>query len=529
MGNVQPGTYRLTAERVGFLRQQYGARTPGGTGSYLNLAASQSLRNIEIRLTPQGVIMGTVLDEEGDPQPRAMVVAYKAGSTSSLTRSGRGGVQTGGSTSTNDIGQFRIADLAPGSYYLVATGQSRGGRGGMNGPGRGGQPQTATESEEDVVPTYFPSSLDIAGAATVEVSAGQENAGLSIVLRTGMLHRVSGRVVGVSAQDAGRLRVSLVSRGVSGMPAFMMGGTSATVRQDGSFEASRVQSGSYYVVAERIGGGGRGAAGQQVTAGGAAGVGGPGGNGVAVGRSPLDVAGDVSNVVVSLVEPVAVSGTVKVEGQQTQTAASTAGTTARTQTGAGSQSSMSLSLTPVENVPGMPGGNVTVRVTNNSFNMAAVTPNHYYVGFSGLPAGSYLKSVRLNNQEVIEKGIDLSGGGTAVVLDVTLSMNGGAIEGTVTDDGKPATGSNVIILADPLRPGQMYLNRTTTTDQDGKFTLTGLAPGGYKLYAFAEAQPEIVADLDQIKPYEGKATSARVTEGSSGQVELRVIKPEDAQ
>ncbi|HSW49309.1 MAG TPA: carboxypeptidase-like regulatory domain-containing protein, partial [Bryobacteraceae bacterium] len=27
--NIQPGTYRLTAERVGYLRQGYGARTPG--------------------------------------------------------------------------------------------------------------------------------------------------------------------------------------------------------------------------------------------------------------------------------------------------------------------------------------------------------------------------------------------------------------------------------------------------------------------------------------------------------------------
>src|SRR5512138_1427609 len=31
--NIPPGTYRLMGERVGFLRQGYGSRTPGGSGA----------------------------------------------------------------------------------------------------------------------------------------------------------------------------------------------------------------------------------------------------------------------------------------------------------------------------------------------------------------------------------------------------------------------------------------------------------------------------------------------------------------
>jgi hypothetical protein len=186
---------------------------------------------------------------------------------------------------------------------------------------------------------------------------------------------------------------------------------------------------------------------------------------------------------------------------------------------------MSLSLTPAEFIPGMPGGGANARVSQGAFKIAAVTPDNYYVSFGGLPEGSYVKSVRMNNQEVIEKGIDLTSARGAVMLDVTLSTKGGSVEGTVVDDGKPAPGSYLMLLADPIRPGQPYLNRSSTSDQDGKFTIKSLAPGDYKLYAFEESQPEIAQDLAQIKPFESKAVKVKVSESSTERAELKVLKP----
>jgi hypothetical protein len=222
---------------------------------------------------------------------------------------------------------------------------------------------------------------------------------------------------------------------------------------------------------------------------------------------------DVTNVIVTMLDPVPVSGTVKVEGQQTQ--------------GTESQA-MSLSLTPAEYIPGLPGGGANARVSQGAFKIAAVTPDNYYVSFGGLPEGSYVKSVRMNSQEVIEKGIDLTIARGAVILDVTLSTKGGSVEGTVVEDGKAAPGSYLMLLADPIRPGQPYLNRSSTSDQDGKFAIKGLAPGDYKLYAFQEPQPEIAQDLSQIKPFESKAVKVKVTESSTERAELKVLKPGDA-
>ncbi|HSW50688.1 MAG TPA: carboxypeptidase regulatory-like domain-containing protein, partial [Bryobacteraceae bacterium] len=77
--NIPPGSYRLMGDRVGFLREGYGSRTPGGTGAPLNLSEGQHLKDLDFRLTPQGVILGQVFDEEGDPLPRSSVAAYPVG------------------------------------------------------------------------------------------------------------------------------------------------------------------------------------------------------------------------------------------------------------------------------------------------------------------------------------------------------------------------------------------------------------------------------------------------------------------
>jgi hypothetical protein len=461
------------------------------------------VRNLDISLTPQGVILGLVLDEEGDPVPRATVTAFRAGQRVALDAFRGAATQAAASTITNDIGEYRLAGLTPGEYLVVATAQvGRGPRGGFDpafgGPGRG--MAAAPLTEEDILPTYYPSATEAESAVPVAVTPGQEIRGITIMLRRGNLFRVQGRVAGVSLDQAPMVRVMLTPRGDMGQ--YLLGAArSAQVRADGTFELPRVAPGSYYLIAETVGRGAGGRGGAVLAGGGA------------VGRTTVEVTtGDVRDVVVTLTEPLTVTGTVRIEGQQ-----------------AAVSQPLTLSLVPLERIPGLPAGTAMARVTQGAFKMTGVAPDLYYVTAGGLPNGAYLKSVRFNQQEVLEKGIDLTAARGSAVLDVTVNLNGAAIEGTVTAGGEPATGSWVLLLADPVRTAQPYLNRTVTSDQEGKFAIRGLAPGSYKLYAFAEAQPELAADLNRIKAYERYAVSVRLSEGETGTVSLRVLKPgEDA-
>jgi hypothetical protein len=496
--NVAPASYRLVGERVGYLRQGYGSRTPGGAGAPLNLTDGQHLKDLEFRLTPQGVIMGQVLDESGDPLPRSNVAAYPVGSAGAVQAGPAGGARggggqfgqpSGGSAQANDIGEFRIAGLSPGRYHVVATSQGGGPGRGMGG--RGGPMALAQEEEpgQAPMPTYYPSTTDSSAALPIEIAAGQDAAGINITIRKGALLRIQGRVMGGNPQEVAGVMLSLMPRG-AGAAGVLMGRGGAQTRPDGTFEIARVQPGSYFILAQRMGG--------------------RGGTGIA-GKSMVDVTNsDILGLLVPLTEPVSVSGSVKVEGQQ-----------------ATGLQRLAFTLASVDGLPvGAPSGRAT---DTGAFKIDSVFPDRYYLSVSGLPEGAYVKSVKLAGQEVIEKGVDLSNVRANATFDVLLSPKGATLDGTVTLDDKPATGSYIAVLADPVRAEQPYLNKFATADQNGRFTIKGLAPGDYKLYAFEEAMPQLSREPGLAKPYERRATKITLAEGSSERADLKAMKREEMQ
>src|SRR5258708_28718855 len=66
---IDPGRYRLTVSRVGFVTQEYGQRKTDGPGAVLSLRPGQELKDLLFRLTPSGVIAGRIIDEDGEPLP----------------------------------------------------------------------------------------------------------------------------------------------------------------------------------------------------------------------------------------------------------------------------------------------------------------------------------------------------------------------------------------------------------------------------------------------------------------------------
>src|SRR5437016_2703324 len=71
--NIDPGKYRLRASRNGFVTLEYGARAAQRSGTVLDLEHPQQLKDVDLRLTPHGVIAGRVLDADGEPLAGAQV------------------------------------------------------------------------------------------------------------------------------------------------------------------------------------------------------------------------------------------------------------------------------------------------------------------------------------------------------------------------------------------------------------------------------------------------------------------------
>jgi hypothetical protein len=76
MKDIEPGKYRLTVNRNGYVTLTYGARGPMRLGTTLSLIRQQHMTDLALKLTPHAVITGRILDEERE---QLHVAACEAG------------------------------------------------------------------------------------------------------------------------------------------------------------------------------------------------------------------------------------------------------------------------------------------------------------------------------------------------------------------------------------------------------------------------------------------------------------------
>jgi len=157
MKDIEPGRYRITVSRVGFVTMSYGARAPNRPGTVLALERAQKIKDVNLRLTPHGVVTGRILDEDGEPLPNVSLFLVRF-----QKRQGRQQENVGGNGMTNDLGEFRIFGVVPGKYYLRANGRAEVV---FNAQDH----SVNAQPEEDYVPTYYPGTIDPATATPIEV------------------------------------------------------------------------------------------------------------------------------------------------------------------------------------------------------------------------------------------------------------------------------------------------------------------------------------------------------------------------
>src|SRR5688500_4523025 len=174
--DLPAGRYKLFVARLGFVTIEYGQSRPFEPGRDLELFDGQTLDGIDFALSRGGVITGRVTDQNGEPQPglamSAMRFAWGPSGTRSLERASSGFF---GGIVTDDLGQFRIYGLMPGSYVVAAA----------MVPGIFIGPRPAPEGL-----TYYPGSANVDEAQSVDVEMGRE-VSITFALVTSRLARVT--------------------------------------------------------------------------------------------------------------------------------------------------------------------------------------------------------------------------------------------------------------------------------------------------------------------------------------------------
>ena len=88
--------------------------------------------------------------------------------------------------------------------------------------------------------------------------------------------------------------------------------------------------------------------------------------------------------------------------------------------------------------------------------------------------------------------------------------------------GKPVSGVQAVLVPDRLR-NRNDLYKIAVTGADGHFTLRGITPGDYKIFAWDDVPADAWQDPDFIRPYENLGKPVRINEGSQGSVDVKLI------
>jgi hypothetical protein len=360
VAEVAPGTYNVHIECEGFLVM----------AQSLKIAEDQHVTDLAFRLTPLGVIAGKVLDENGEPLSQISVEAQ----IDTFSAAGRKRLPAG-MTTTDDRGEYRIFDLPPNRYFVMATNPRSysllGGR------------VHADAVEMAYVTTWFPNVTDGSQATPQVLAAGAELDGIDLHMHKQRVFHVRGKAQLPPGQ---RGAVSVESCG--GGPGI---GVNAAILRNGTFDAGGLVAGNWCLIVNQVVDNSHAFyANQRVTI----------------------ADHDMNNVNLTLTPAAVVRGQILVDGAAP----------AKLQ-------HIPIRLDPIEQ-PGRGAGSAAKE--DGSFVVENVSPGQYRLMNVGL-SSMYLKTIRVNGQDAANGIVQVPEGGAQLTL--LFSTDSGEVSGTVEGGG----------------------------------------------------------------------------------------------
>lgn len=424
---------------------------------------------LDLKLVPQSVIFGKITSSEGEPLENIPVTVIRV-----LVANGRRVFEETSSVITNDEGEFRIANLAAGTYYANAGPSARlfpGTRGVAN-------PREATYPQ-----TFYPNASSMEAGGSVTVQAGQETEA-NIELKAEPVFHVSGVVTGFPEGAVGELMFARVGRD----------GADANVPVDsesGKF-AGKVRAGTYHL---------RGLGGR--------------GNWGAAGDASLIVNGDAKGIHVVMARLPSISATARLESPQ--------GNSAGERVALGrmlSYPNIGITLMSRHNMSAQPDYATTV-LPGKPVAITDIEPETYRVAITS-GDGQWVQAAQSGGVDLLTSDLTIAPGSHPPPIEIVLRDDVANLTGTVTDmDG--AKGATILLLppADSRREV-----KTTTVAPQGTFEFTGVVPGTYSVLALERTEGIEYTKREALESFMSKAVETTLAPSGTGTVQLELARVE---
>jgi beta-lactamase regulating signal transducer with metallopeptidase domain len=519
--DVAPGQYTLEADQQGFFDIP-------GRQALANVDPAKPA-NISVGLLAGGTITGRVKNEAGKLLPNANVTAYQI-----TYLSGKIIPEAQSSQATDDRGEYRMFWLPPGDYVVLADPPSyplsalpNPGNAPAAGPRGGAQPQ-GPMSTPQFMRTFYPRSLTTTDAGIIAVKSGDQLSGMDITVQKATTYKITGELhaapyTGTAPPPArgrggrganadpnapqriqGFLGLEYRDPSVIDMRSTNLGGTVPAVGtffltsgEDGfraTFEVRDVLPGEYYLV-PRVN--------NAVPAG-------PGIFGI--NRIPVDIYDrDITGLNIELVPSQSVNGTLTIDGH------APGNVTVRVAIGAVGN--------PSPTYQGISARAVIPKAEDGTFTIANIPQTRYRLEMGvGLPPDLYVSDVRLGAISVFDTGFEV-GKEPVAPLQVSLRSGAGTVDGVVRDSSnKPLANATIVVVPPDARRENRTLYKTATSDAAGKFTVRGIAPGGYKLFAFEGLAGGEFYNSRFLSKYQSRGKSINVSQSGTTTESLTVIE-----
>lgn len=460
--DVEPGRYSLSVSRDGYLATSICLMGTVRLPRVFAIGAKESITNLTFRMQPFAVMAGIVAFDDGEPAMNARVEAYRE-----YRNHLRHGYVLVTSAVTNDLGEYRMFGLHPGSYLVAATSERLAAAG----------EQTRETQALRYTTTFYTNATKLSEAVPVRLEYGQEIGAIDLFLERVRKVKIHGRVISGQTGQTVAATISLQRLDAHNTASIAVTAAAAFDRAN-RFEIRDVTPGPYVIWAE----------------------GADDGKALAV-HAPLTVGeSDIDDVELTIQGEGAGSAVLVVED------------------GVKLQESVHLRLEPRNER----GKVVEAPESADGFHFSLMGNDLYDLFVTNLPGDFYVSAVRVNGVDAMPFGIEGSTASVDHPFEIVLDSHGGQVSGRVLGPDDMVWSRASVALIPDLPKDRVQSYREGSADENGLFLMRGVAPGKYILVAWLDDPPCDYYDPDGLAGCRATGVSVEVQEAGEQNVELKM-------
>ncbi len=467
--DLSSASVTVQAHKPGF----FGPNEVGEPGAPLTAALSDHPTSITIQLIPEAVISGHIENPEGEP-----VSGVPVRLRFSQVMNGRRMWQQFGHRQTDEDGNFRIADLRPGTYYVEV---------GPNNRARPlGEEQSDTGKFEIVPAQYYPGVREMSSATPLRLAPGQ-HATVDFAVKRVPAYRISGVIAG--ATDNGGLYLSDLD------------GDHVDVgvrfdRRNGRFQAFPVPAGSY-----RLRFNGHNPDGEQLFA-----------------DVPIQVTGNITEVHVGVSRTLSIPVEYQTDFTKADSTPSVPGSFGFAAKRPDFWRLGDGQIRLISRTPPYQQFSASRDSTVSPAIIRGLEPGTYDVEVDSNGA-SYVASITCGGLNLLTQPLVVAEGSAPQPIEVLLRDDGASLNGNVQNS---TTGQMGMVLLVPDGDTQTT-PRQVWVDPSGKFQAQGLAPGSYDVLAFDRLDGIEYRNREALNAYLSHASHVTLSPEEQARVTVDLI------